>query len=174
MHKFILILIPLFSVLSTDNNLIEWTSSRKLTWEDFKGKPDPGSTNAALTNSSINIEFGYNGKVLTHSVKCRFNKLLSWGRIKNDYVLNHEQKHFDIAELHARLLHKALQEYDVNPKKVNDDITRIYNNVMQEHVKFQKAYDFETNHSLDTAKQVLWDEKISSLLKENEKFADYK
>jgi hypothetical protein len=172
--KLLFILIPLFSFIHTDDNLIDWSPGRKLTWADFKGTPNPSSPNAALTNSSINVEFGFNGKSMTHSIKCRFNKSLSWGRIKNDYILGHEQGHFDIAEIHARLLHKALSDYSFNAKTVNDDVTKIYNKVIEAHVKFQKSYDLETNHSIDTAQQVVWDKKIDSLLTELKPFSDYR
>jgi hypothetical protein len=174
LHKLLLVLISLLPVIHTDNNLIDWSPDRKLTWADFKGTPNPSSPNAALTNSSINVEFGFNGKGMTHSIKCRFNKSLSWGRIKNDYILKHEQGHFDIAEIHARLLHKALLDYAFNAKTVNDDVTKIYNSVIDAHVKFQKSYDLETNHSIDTAQQVVWNRKIDSLLGALKSFSDYK
>lgn len=174
LHKFLLLLLPLVIMLPKDDNIIEWSANRKLTWADFKGAPDPSSTNAALTNSSITVEFGYNNKGLTHSIKCRFNKQLSWGRIRNDYILNHEQGHFNIAEAHARILHKNLVEYKFDSQKVSEDINRIYNDAMKQHVSMQKQYDEVTNHSLDTAQQQLWDRKISSLLKSLEQYADYK
>jgi|ADGO01.1.fsa_nt_gi hypothetical protein len=91
----------------TNNSLIDWSASRKLTWDDFKGPVDPESKNAALTTSSINIEFGYDGTGLEYSIKCTFNKERSWVRIRNAEVLAHEQGHFDLAEIHARKLNKA-------------------------------------------------------------------
>ncbi len=174
LYKVLLLALPLFFFAITDNNLIEWSASRKLAWADFKGAPDPASTNAALTNSTIKAEFGYNEKGLTHSIKCMFNKNLSWARIKNDYILNHEQGHFDITEAHARLLHKNLSEYKFNSKTVGDDINRIYGATMKEHVTMQKQYDMLTNHSLDSAEQRKWDAKIYAMLKELKAFADYK
>jgi len=174
LHKLLLVLIPFLFALPSDENIIEWSSSRKLTWSDFKGAPDPASSNAALTNSSITVEFGYNNKGLTHAIKCRFNKMLSWARIKNDYILNHEQGHFDIAEAHARLLNKTLGEYKFNSEKVGEDINRMYNDVIKLHVTMQKQYDSLTNHSLDSAQQTVWDKKIAAMLKQLEKFADYK
>lgn len=174
LQKLLLILIPAFAFIKVDDNYIEWNCVRKLTWEDFRGKPNPLSDNAALTNSSITVEFGYNDKGLTHSIKCRFNKSLSWGRIKNDYILNHEQRHFDLAEIHARLLHKTLLEYIFSSKTVSKDVNRIYNDVMSEHVNSQKLYDSQTNHSLDTARQHEWDKKIAAHLKELEGFKAYK
>jgi len=174
LQKTFLILISLVLFPPSDENLIEWNSSRKLKWEDFKGTPNPASTNAALTNSSITVEFGYNNKGLTHSIKCRFNKSLSWVRVKNDYILKHEQGHFDIAEIHARLLHKALLEYTFDSKSVGEDVNRIYKAVMNDHVQTQKSYDLQTNHSLDSAEQRKWDARIDSLLIANVKYASYK
>jgi predicted secreted Zn-dependent protease len=170
----ILLLLPLFLSLPKEDNIIEWSASRKLTWADFKGSPDPSSTNAALTNSSITVGFEYTNKGLTHSIKCKFNKLLSWGRIRNEYILNHEQGHFDIAEAHARLLHKNLNEYVFNSKTVSDDINRIYAETMKEHVSMQKQYDLLSNHSLDTVQQILWDKKIDSMLNGLQEYSQYK
>jgi hypothetical protein len=174
LQKILFILLPFLTVVHFDENLIEWSASRKLKWEDFRGTPNPTSTNAALTNSSITVEFGYNNKGLTHSIKCRFNKSLSWGRIKNDYILNHEQGHFDIAELHARILHKTLEAYEFNASTVSKDVNKIHGDVMNQHVQTQKMYDLETNHSIDSAEQRKWDGKISKLLEDNAAFADYK
>jgi len=169
-----LLLLSLFLQPSEEDNIIEWSPTRKLTWADFKGTPDPNSSNAALTNSTINVEFGFNNKGLTHSIKCRFNKLLSWGRIRNEYILKHEQGHFDIAEAHARLLHKNLNEYVFNSQTVSKDINVIYNDVIKKHVAMQDQYDVTSNHSLDTAQQIIWDKKIAGMLRSLEAYADYR
>ena len=169
-------MVLVFGLLSfrSDNNLVDWDASRKLTWSDFKAAPDPSSGTAALTYSSINVEFGYNNSGLTHSIKCRFNKSLSWGRIKNDYILKHEQDHFDLAEVHARMLHKAMQEYSFNSKTVSADLNTIYNAVMKKHVSAQQEFDQQTNHSLIAEKQKEWDKKIDSLLKTYQAYANYR
>lgn len=174
LFRVLLVMMPLMAICLAEDNMIEWSSSRKLTWSDFQGKPDPTSTNAALTNSSIKAEFGYDNKKLTHSIQCRFNKNLSWGRIRNEYILNHEQGHFDLSEGYARILHRDLETYAFNSKTVGDDINKIYQNVMKQHVQAQQQYDLESNHSLDTAAQRKWDHRIFSLLKENQQYADYK
>jgi hypothetical protein len=172
-QKLLLIILSTLSSTVANDNLIDWTSSRKLAWSDFKGKPDPASRNAALTISSINIEFGYNRTGLTHAIKCRFNKTLSWVRIRNAYTLNHEQGHFDIAEWHARVLHRQLEAYEFREKTVSRDINEIYDRVMRDHVESQQQYDRLTHHSLDTAMQRRWDLKIAGMLKGNEAFANY-
>ena len=146
---------------------------RKLTWKDFRAQPDKNSTNAALTSSSINIEFGYNNSGLKYKIKCRFDQNLSWGRIKNDYILAHEQGHFDIAEIHARKLHKNLKAYKFNNRTVAKDVNKIYDMVMKEHHAFQSLYDEETNYSRNAEKQGQWRDKIDQELNSLQEFADY-
>ena len=161
-------LIMMFS--TKQSNLVEWNASRKLTWSDFKAQPDRNSTNAALTSSSINIEFGYTNTSLKYNIKCRFDQNLSWGRIKNDYILAHEQGHFDIAEIHARKLNKLLKEYRFNQRTVGRDVNKIYETVMKEHHAFQSQYDEETNYSRNPENQDRWNNKIAEFLKTLDEF----
>lgn len=161
-------------IFTAQDNLIDWSTEQKLTWKDFKGHPDKNSTNAALTSSSINIEFGYNSTGLKYNIKCRFDKNLSWGRIKNDYILAHEQGHFDIAEIHARKLHKALKAYKFNSRTVSKDVNGIYNSIMKEHHEYQSNYDQETNYSRNSGNQNLWYDKISEALDSLKEFSSYR
>jgi hypothetical protein len=154
-------------------NLVDWTASRKLTWDDFKASPDPTSTNAALTNSSINVEFGYDDQELQFTIKCRFDKAKSWVRVRTNEILAHEQGHFDMAELHARKLNKALKVYRFNPKTVSEDVNRIYDSVMTMHHTAQSEYDKETDFSRNKEKQVLWQKKIAEDLQQLKAFASY-
>jgi len=39
---------------------------------------------------------------------------------KTDYLLNHEQRHFDIAEIFARKLRKELEEYTFNKNNLKE------------------------------------------------------
>jgi len=174
MQQLFLVFILSAFLVKDDSHLIEWSASRKLSWSDFKAAPDPSSSNAALTNSSIFLDLGYNDTKLTYSIRCRFNPLRSWGRIKDDYILNHEQRHFDISEIHARMLHKGLKHYVFRSKTVNEDTQKIYQGEMQRHVEMQQQYDRETNHSLNSDKQKEWNNRIDSLLIVYQPYADYR
>lgn len=154
-------------------HLIEWNAARKLTWDDFKAAPSAGSPNAALTSSSINIEFGYDENGMQYAIKCRFDKNRSWVKVRTVTVLTHEQGHFDIAELHARKLNKALTRYVFNGKTVNDDVNKIYDTLMEAHHAYQNQYDQETNFSRNKEKQEVWNKQIASELKALNAFADY-
>jgi len=154
-------------------NLILWSPTRKLTWTDFKASPDASSSNAALTNAKILFSYEHDGETLKFKVRCGFDKTKSWGRVKNDYILAHEQKHFDISELYARKLYKALREYKFKVKTVDNDLNAIYQKVIQEHFTTQAQYDRETDHSLRPEEQKKWDEKIDQELKDTKAFANY-
>lgn len=154
-------------------SFIEWSASRKLTWDDFKAPPDPASTNAALTSSAINVEFGYDEEELQFNIKCSFDKNKSWVRIRNTAILLHEQGHFDIAELHARKLNKALKAYPFNAKTVSNDVNRIYDSVMALHHAAQNEYDKETDFSRNKEKQAIWLKKIAEDLQGLQMYAAY-
>ena len=103
-----------------------------------------------------------------------FDPSKSWGRVKNDYILSHEQAHFDIAEIHARLLNKALQNYKFIAKTAKNDIGEIYQQVMDEHHAMQEQYDEETNYSRNETQQKEWQRKITDQLNSLESFSHYK
>lgn len=159
-----LALISLFSIKQSNSSLIDWSNTRRLNWTDFRANPDPSSPNAALTNTSINIEFGYSKTELTYAIKCRFDKTKSWVRVKNNLVLGHEQGHFDIAEIHARKLNKELKAYKFNSRTVSDDVNAIYERVMKQHHAAQNEYDRETDFSRKKDKQEEWLGKIEKEL----------
>ena len=154
-------------------HLIPWSDARKLSWDDFKASPDPRSGNAALTSSTINIEFGYDEEGLQYSIRCTFDKTRSWVRIRNNEVLAHEQGHFDIAEIYARKLSKAMHDYRFQPKTVSKDVNEIYDSMMNQHKLAQNQYDKETDYSRNRTSQELWLKKIQQQLNEVKAFANY-
>jgi len=140
---------------------IEWSADRKLTWDDFKGKSDtinfPDAL--ALTNSGFGYESGINmfkeGKVFVQSV---FNTYTSWvlpeGR--NDYVLRHEQIHFDITEIYSRKLRKELADANIT----SDNVARarsIFDRVFNEMRNRQERYDQETKRGDKKETQEHWE-----------------
>jgi len=154
--------------------MIDWKSDRKLTWKDFQASPVSNTDNAALTSSNINFQFGYGSSGFRYSITCRFDKSRSWVRIKNDHILSHEQGHFDIAEIHARKLKKALSEYKYNESTVSADINKIYQELMKQHHEMQILYDQQTDHSRNYPKQAEWAKKIEEALNDSVVYANYK
>ena len=172
-----LLLIPAFFSIPSrnDSSDIPWNASRKLTWPDFKSRPDYNSTNAALTSSKIVFNYGYGSeKGFTFTISCLFDKNNSWGKVKTDYILSHEQGHFDIAEIYARKLHKALKGYSFNANTVAKEVPAMYQKLMREESELQNQYDSETNYSRDKEQQAAWLEKIQHELDKLKEFAGYR
>ena len=156
------------------SHLIEWKENSRLTWNDFQGRVDTASPNAALTHSAIHAQFGYDDKELEFSIRCHFDKNKSWGRIKNDHILGHEQGHFDLTEIFARKLYQDLKEYKFNGATVDKDINTIYGAVVRDLKLMQLSYDRETDHSRNLPEQERWEQKIDSLLTASKPFSNYK
>ena len=158
---------------TTDNSLIDWDADRKLSWNDFQAEPEKGFAAAALTSTNIKIDCGfYNNKAQYH-IRCSFDKNKSWGRVKNDYILSHEQAHFDIAEIYARKLNKVLGSYKPSESNFSKDVNKIYEDLMHEYYNEQEAYDKETNFSINKLKQEEWFKKVNRELNNLKKYSRY-
>ena len=169
-----LVIVFLFFSGDQQSKLVDWSANRKLVWKDFTGKAVANTDNAALTSSSINFKFGYGSSGLTYSINCQFDKSRSWVKVKSDYILAHEQGHFDIAEIHARKLKKALSSYTYKESTASADINKLYENIMKQHHVMQNEYDRETDHSRKNDQQSAWLKKIASELKGMEMYANYR
>jgi Bacterial protein of unknown function (DUF922) len=156
-----------------DNETLPWSDTRRLTWDDFKARPDNNSTNAALTSSGIEFKYGYSNAQFTFTINCMFEKNKSWGKVKTDYILAHEQGHFDISEIHARKLNKALKYYSFNITTAAKDIGTVYDRLMKEQTDMQNLYDNESNYSRNKEQQALWLEKIKKELEGLKEYANY-
>jgi hypothetical protein len=152
---------------------IPWLGDRPLTWEDFKCPPKRNTDAVASTSTSLGIAYHIKNYVLTYEITCNFSKTKSWGLIKTPYILAHEQAHFDITEIFARKLHKALMEYDFDQSTYKKDINTIYQKVVAEKEAFQAAYDKETDHSRNKRIQYEWLDQIDAILADSEPYADY-
>lgn len=161
-----------FFLFPQDNSeKIFWKENQKLTWEDFKGKPIASSSFVASTNTGISFSYSYsikNGTVdVEYSVESFFSPEGSWfiPEKVNVYILKHEQVHFDISELHARMLRKNLEGRKFS-KKVKSEIEGIYQQVEQKRRAMQTKFDAETDHSRNAEKEAFWQKYIANQLAE--------
>ncbi len=156
-----------------DKEFIPWLHERMLEWEDFQSAPNRKSDAVASTSTSLGLAYQLKNRQLSFSITCAFSKSKSWGTLKTDYILAHEQGHFDITEIYARKLHQALSFYRFNPKTYGQDINRIYQRIVKEKEHFQNLYDGQSDHSRNKRIQANWAEIIDTLLVETEPFANY-
>ena len=155
------------------NDFIQWESTRRLSWSDFKASPPRSASNAALTSSGILMKFRTNGESVDYEISCNFDQNSSWGRVKNDHILSHEQGHFDISEIYARKLNKALKAYRPRENSISRDVNEIYKKVMDELLVMQNKYDEETDYSRNFTQQRNWLVRIDNYLEGLSEYANY-
>ncbi len=148
-----------------------WNENQKLTWEDFRGKPVRSANFVASTNTGISFQYSYsikNGAInVEYSVQSFFYPEGSWyipDKV-NSYILKHEQAHFDISELHARILRKKL-EGSTFSKKIKSEIEGVYQQIEQQRRAMQTKFDAETDHSRNEEKEAFWQNYIANQLTE--------
>lgn len=152
------------------NNTIFYKPGQLLSWDDFEGKPVQGSEAAALTNAGFGIKLMFkrmeNSSQLVIAVNCSFSRKDSWVKTGNKtaYILNHEQKHFDIAYIHTLLFIQNLRKANFTNSNYSAVIQKVYNEAATAMTKTQYQYDGETSHSRLPEKQAEWDEKVSKQL----------
>ena len=152
---------------------IPWLSERRLTWEDYQCDPVRNTDAVASTSTSLGISYQVINSHLTYHITCGFSKIKSWGLVKTNYILAHEQGHFDITEIFARKLYQALQNYTFNRRSFRKDINEIYQSVVREKEDYQEMYDGQTDHSRNRKIQNEWLDRIDDLLNQTENFSNY-
>jgi predicted secreted Zn-dependent protease len=172
-HLLLLFVIPSATAQTDTDDYLTWKAGKPLTWADYKARPDVNSDAAATTTTVLSIEYNISNNDFGYKITSRFSKTRSWGRHKTDYILSHEQGHFDIAEIFARKLHKQMSEYKFNKRTYQKDLKKIYDEVSDEKTEMQDDYDRETRHSINKEKQAEWLKKIEKLLKEYENYSNY-
>ncbi|AZA76292.1 DUF922 domain-containing protein [Chryseobacterium sp. G0186] len=150
---------------------IFWKEDQKLVWENFKSsvnrKNNPDV--AAYTNCGweYSVVKSTNPKSpVTIEIKTIFNEDKSWKDVKkiNDYILLHEQKHFDIAELFVRKFRKAIAEKVRTSGDYNKLFKAIYSEISNQYKNYQISYDRDTRHGMNKEKQAEYNTAISEEL----------
>src|SRR6476620_6785064 len=143
-------------VVNNEDEMIPWRNERKLSWDDFLSSPQKQGDAVASTSTSLGISYQVKNGELTYTITCNFSKKKSWGLLKTEYILAHEQAHFDITEIHARKLYEELYRYEFNPDTFKKDIAAIYERIVNEKEAMQNSYDKETDHSRRKKLQLDW------------------
>lgn len=156
---------------------IYWEEGRKLNWGNFKSRVNNqrGANVVAYTNCGWSYSYvkSSNPKVpVKIKIETIFNEDKSWKDDKriNDYVLLHEQKHFDVAEVFARKLRKEVSERIKTGADFDKYFKSIYNRILKEYQDFQRAYDGETRNGMVEEKQSEYNRIIAEGLENYKSF----
>lgn len=147
--------ISLLSFSFVKDEFILWQENKKLKIQDFKAdNKDTIKVNRKQflgAISAIRIEYSSFQKnknsVPDFSIKTYFDPNESWMLLKNDYVLQHEQIHFDLTELYARKMRKSvesLQQKKVSNLEIYKKKLNYWNQMSQQT---NNAFDKENNDS---------------------------
>ncbi len=154
-------------------NEITWTSGRRLSWEDFKrvenGSNAQGDFNA-LSHCGILAQTGRmhiwaSGKVFVNAVFYTNNSWVNSNR-KDSQFLEHEQLHFDLAELYARKMRKAFNEAGMTGSNVVVMVDFVHRKYFKEYKERIEVYENETDYGHNYTKQRAWNQMIKEELDE--------
>ncbi len=158
------------SIKKLRNDTIVWRADSLLDKDDFKSR-SKGSA-MGFTASGIFLYPSENSGVLVFYVEAIFVKSKSYITKFSDYVLKHEQLHFDVCELYARKLRQKINEIDFKKvKNVQQVIQNAYAKINTEFSREQEKYDKDTEHGLNAAKQQVWADDIQKRIKELDAFS---
>ncbi len=172
--KFLTLLFFVFSSIlpsTIEDEKIIWNENHRLTWSDFRAKHRLGIGYVASTSSGISFSYSSserNGKIdLNITVHSNFYPESSWVSPEeaSAYILAHEQAHFDISEIHARILRKKISETTFS-KKIKKELTSLYNEVDKKRIAMQRLFDKESDHSKIKEKEYEWEAYIKQQLED--------
>lgn len=154
-----------------EGDTVYYHPQRLLTWKDFLAAPSILSRYAAQVFTSFGFEARSSvaNRVLELRIKTKVwvDKSSSWVRTtaKNDYVLDHEQLHFDITRLAAERFKRHLQTMRFSIEDYSSELQYEYIEYYKLHGQIQQQYDDETNHGINTTTQAQWVKKVRDELR---------
>jgi len=152
-----------------EGDTIYYSVNRPLTWADFKEKPRGSSFEAEVFTS-----IGYNehreiikGVInLNLAMKVDLPKSDCWvgGGRGDSYMLNHEQRHFDIEKIVSEHFKKKILAMNLPVDNFDGPINVEYLETLREATAMQKQYDADTHHGDNRQAQEQWNEKLDKEL----------
>lgn len=163
------------SFLLYNNDIIIWEQGRALTWNDFKGKPAKRFAAASTSYDIIKTINLLNKEAAIIKVQAVFFCNKSWKKKSwiSDFILTHEQRHFDIVELFSRKYRKLLIENkDISIDNIEIISDSLYSIIDIEMDNYHNKYDDETEGSMNSNQQIIWNSNILLEIKKLNKFKD--
>ncbi len=166
-----MLLLILLTSLSPDHksDTLYWCHEKKLSWEIF-------TYDSAATRIGARIApqlwvtpraVGKNFVLEVHAVLFK-GKALSNDTSKS--LLEHEQIHFDIAELAARKARAYVSKQTIVPGNVNEMILSAYDLGVSFMKETNEQFDNETHHGFLESPQNQWRKRIDDELERSEAF----
>ena len=152
---------------------ITWHPQRTLKIENFKGstskRPFQAATYSMIQYYAKHSPITGKAKAYVESV---FNADLSYFKrsTHDEYILKHEQLHFDITEIYARKFRKSIIEKKMTFVQFSDQHISMFNKIQEELRLKQDEYDSEVYS--DSSLQPKWNDWVKEELKKYEEYSD--
>lgn len=151
-------------------DVVYFNRDSPLQWTHFRGKPQGDNHAAALTASGFGYkaDFKSSGSKadLNVGVYCFFNKNNSWVRPgrTTQYILSHEQDHFNISFIAACVFVNRLKSAKLNKTNYEKELVKMYNESCEYMNKLQEEYDAQTRNGQLQELQAKWHSKLAQAL----------
>lgn len=147
-----------------ENNRLHWEHRRQLTIDDFRGYADYFTHYDAAISSTIDYETDDEGSITAVYAVCNtgYTWVNPWDK-DGYFLLQHEQYHFNVTEVVARMARKELY-WAIQSGATNDELIQIIVDHRNKKDDLQDQYDTETDHSILSNEQARWQYHIDSLL----------
>lgn len=174
-----LIILSAFLQTRAASDTITWSSKRLLP-NDFKGKWDTVVHNRSNFATTLwKLTYFYRKDVknsqLQVIVYAWFDGRRSWIRPSqksNTALLQHEQGHFDIAEILARSFRKQVAETVFPDRGYAELLQNMFSELLSKTYDLQNKYDVETTLGEVPAKQRQWQQYIDTTLQSLAAYTD--
>lgn len=157
-------MIVLLSLYTKNDRFIEWQSDYKLKFEDFRRIPKKDSVMAAETAYLTHSQSEIIGDSLKLTFSCVFDKDSSWISERDSAILEHEQLHFDIAELSVRYFQIMCLKTQFFKPKIQFQLDSINRIVSRKSNDMQDLYDKDIQE-FDPLQQEKWNKIVFNELK---------
>ncbi len=147
---------------------LTWSEHPALSWNDFQGRARRTSGEpSAVTDTGFRVQLECREDVLDIRVAAEFYPGSSWVKPtgKSPQLLRHEQGHFDITELYARKMRKAIRAAKIgceDDRQAEAAGKKIFDQLDQQWEKAEKQYDLDTKDGTDLPRQQEALEKIKT------------
>lgn len=163
-----------------------WSADRPITWSDFWALPPADRDPLDAAGIAMLLEYQlvpavvqegtiWRARVGSLSATVAMERDRSWALPDRQTPagLNHEQKHFDLAEAYRRLLERSLWGISGTGGSASEAMQNllllaeaIFQEVTDRHSASQTQYDRETDHGRNAARQEQWDRTIAGWLRD--------
>lgn len=139
--------------------VLTWNQHPTLSWSDFKGRPRRiAGEPSAVTDTGFRVQLECHEAVLDIRIQVEFYTASSWVKPlrKSPELLRHEQGHFDLTELYARKMRKAIREANIaceDDRQAEGAGKKIFDQLDREWEHAEKQYDADTRDGTDGPRQ---------------------